>query len=411
MKEKKKRSAPKYWIEKNGSIYARLQYQDDTGKTRDKYKKITDKRTARSEVDKMRRELETHGTNTLQSDKITFDLLVDKYTETKLTKAVYVDGVKVSGKRSIKPVISSLNVLGKFFGKKRIRSINLNDIEKYKNHRLTEPVIIIKNKKVKLKESERSGRKKFKIEKVIEKRQRKISSVNRELETLRAMLNFAIENDWLIKNPFYKRKGIISKASENERDRVLTREEETRMLINCVDQRLHIKPILICALDTAMRRGEIFKMKWKDINLDTGEIFIPQTNTKTDAERTVGITSRLKEELLKLWNESPKEKDYLVFGITNSIKTAWKTLCDKSNVKNFRFHDCRHTATTRMISSGSEHTEVMKITGHTQLKTFLRYLNITPETSKRIASNLDQYLLRLNAIAENDTRGESTYLQ
>jgi len=45
-----------------------------------------------------------------------------------------------------------------------------------------------------------------------------------------------------------------------------------------------------------------------------------------------------------------------------------------------------------MIASGSPHTEVMKITGHTQLKTFLRYLNITPETAKSVASRLDVYL-------------------
>ncbi len=44
--QKKKRSAPKYWIEKNGKIYARLQYTDDTGVKREKYKSITDKRTA-----------------------------------------------------------------------------------------------------------------------------------------------------------------------------------------------------------------------------------------------------------------------------------------------------------------------------------------------------------------------------
>jgi integrase len=53
---------------------------------------------------------------------------------------------------------------------------------------------------------------------------------------------------------------------------------------------------------------------------------------------------------------------------------------------------CRHTATTRMIASGSPHTEVMKITGHTELKTFLHYLNITPETAKRCAACLDNYL-------------------
>jgi integrase len=339
---KKKRSAPRYWIVKNGKIYARLQYTDETGIKREKYKPITDKRTARSEVEKMRREFEKHGSETLQSDKMTFDELAEKYESTKLIKAVYVDGVKVSGRRSIKPAQVAVNSLLAYFGRKNIRAIKTSDLETYKSHRLKTPIEIEVNQKTQIID-EKTGKKKIKIEKVKRKSQRKASSVNRELETLRAMFNFAIENDWLIKNPFLKKKGIISKASETERDRTLSIEEENRLLSVCVDRRAHIKAIIICALDTAMRRGEMLQMRWRDVNLETNEIFIPQTNTKTDTERSVGITSRLHEELKNLWENSPKDKDNLVFGITTDIKRAWKTACDKADVKNFRLHDCRHT--------------------------------------------------------------------
>lgn len=133
-------------------------------------------------------------------------------------------------------------------------------------------------------------------------------------------------------------------------------------------------------------------MKWQDVDFVKNEIFIPQTNTKTEDSRTVGITPRFREELLILWEVSPKDRAGLVFGITFTIKTAWKTACRLANIEDFRFHDCRHTATTRMIASGSPHTEVMKITGHTQLKTFLRYLNITSETASNVASKLNDYL-------------------
>lgn len=133
-------------------------------------------------------------------------------------------------------------------------------------------------------------------------------------------------------------------------------------------------------------------MRWRDVNFESGEIYIPQTNTKTEDARVVGITPRLREELEKLWEVSPKDLNALVFGKIDSIKTGWKTACRLSNVKDFRFHDCRHTATTRMIASGSPHTEVMKITGHSQLKTFLRYLNITSETANNVASRLNDYL-------------------
>jgi integrase len=187
-------------------------------------------------------------------------------------------------------------------------------------------------------------------------------------------------------------KGVISKAAEVERDRVLSLEEERRLLAVCVGRRAHLKSLLVCALDTAMRRGEIFKMRWRDVDLAEGEINIPQTNTKTETARTVGITERLKKELRSMWEASSMDPQALVFGLTDTIKTAFKSACGEAELVDFRFHDCRHTATTRMIASGSSHTEVMKITGHTQLKTFLRYLNITPETTRRVAMNLDIYL-------------------
>ncbi len=221
---------------------------------------------------------------------------------------------------------------------------------------------------------------------------RKIASVNRELEVLRAMLNFALQNEWILKNPFTLTKSVISKAAEVECDRVLSFDEEARLLAVCIDKRAHLKSILICALDTAMRRGEIFKMKWRDVGFAKNEIYIPLTNTKTEDARTVGMTPRLAEALENLWAVSPKDKEQTVFGITDTIKTAWKTACRLAEIEDFRFHDCRHTATTRMIASGSPHTEVMKITGHSQIRTFLRYLNITSETANNVALRLNSYL-------------------
>jgi site-specific recombinase XerD len=184
--------------EKNGKIYARLQYTDDTGVKREKYKSITDKRTARNIVEKMRQELEDHGSETLQSDKMTFAELAEKYKTTKLIQAVYVDGVKVAGRRSIKPSLAAVNSLLAYFGNKNIRVIKTSDLENYKSHRLKTPIEIEINHKTKFID-EKTGNAKTKINKVKRTSQRKASSVNRELETLRAMFNFAIENDWLIK--------------------------------------------------------------------------------------------------------------------------------------------------------------------------------------------------------------------
>lgn len=179
-----------------------------------------------------------------------------------------------------------------------------------------------------------------------------------------------------------------------QRDLVLSFDEEQRLLDVCVGRKAHLKPLLICALDSAMRRGEIFKMRWQDVDFAKRAIYIPQTNTKTEVARAVGITTRLRDELEKLWEDSSKDLAATVFGIISTVKNSFKSACEEASIVDFRFHDCRHTATTRMIASGTPHTEVMKITGHSQLKTFLRYLNITPETTNKVASNLDSYLTK-----------------
>lgn len=376
---------------KKGSLYARLQYTDEYGKTRDKYRKIGKKIEARAAVEQMRAEMLTHGSDALQSDRITFDELADKYSEVRLAPAVYFNGVRVSGRRECSSLKSAVKALRAHFGKKPIRLIKASDIEDFKNTRLTTPVVKSINEFQPVYNPKTKRTKTIKV-KVEQHHPRSIATVNRELQQFKAMLNFAIQNDWLILNPFAKCKGIISTALETKRDRVLSYEEEERLLKACTGRRAHLRPIVICALDTGMRRGEIFQMKWKDVDLVGGQIYIPQTNTKTQTARTVGITPRLKQELRQLYERSMGFPEWIVFGITKDVKNAWKSALEEAGIENFRFHDCRHTATTRMIASGCHHTEVMKITGHSQMVTFLRYLNITPETAQRVADRLGNYL-------------------
>lgn len=388
---KRKRAANRYWIEIKGRLYARLQYKSDDGKIRVKYRPISDKRAAKAVVDEMRQVLKTHGEDFFKADKLTFAHLADKYEEVELVEPIYQKGVKIRGRKSARSIRVALKPLREHFGTRRVSAIRAGDLKVYKDLRLDTPV------KTEIKEpvlttNPKTGRQKRVITRSIRVRPRSIASVNRELSILRAILNFAVANDWLLVNPFTKAKGIISLSAEVPRDRVLSFSEEKRLLSVCTEERAHLRPILICALDTAMRQGEIFKMRWSEVDFETSEIYIPQTNTKTEQTRRAAMTPRLRGELDALWRRTPQDLDSRVFGITNNVKRSWATACREAGIENFRFHDCRHTATTRMIASGSPHTEVMKITGHSQIKTFLRYLNVTVETTNRVASRLDQYV-------------------
>ncbi|MBK8304719.1 MAG: tyrosine-type recombinase/integrase [Chloracidobacterium sp.] len=119
-----------------------------------------------------------------------------------------------------------------------------------------------------------------------------------------------------------------------------------------------------------------------DVEFVNGIIKVRAENTKIETERIVGLTPRLHNELERLRSLSPNDLNDSVFGV-RSIKNSFKTACRNANIVGFRFRDCRHTATTRMVNSGMPQAEAMKVTGHTQLKTFLRYVNLTSESVRK----------------------------
>jgi integrase len=372
-----------------GKLYARIQYIDETtGKRREKLRSAENRTKARELINKMRLELEQGGQATLESDKLNFKQIAERYEKIYLVAAVFQNGEKIEGRKSVLPLKSALRSLISYFGRKPIRNIRLTDVKAYKTQRLNEDVVIERNIK---KPNPVEARKKFIYEKVKEIRPRKISSVNRELELLRQIFNFAKTEKLISSNPVSEGK-VISNSVEAERDRVLTTLEEIALLTACENEhRQHIKPIIITALDTAAPRGELLKLQWKDVDLTKGIITIQATNSKTEKTRSFGMTARVKNELNRLWEQSPKIENGLVFGIKTDFKNAWQSALIEAEINDLRFHDLRHTAVTRFVRAGVPTPKIMKITGHQQLKTFQRYVNLTNDSVIESASLLDNF--------------------
>jgi integrase len=182
----------------------------------------------------------------------------------------------------------------------------------------------------------------------------------------------------------------VSAADEKKRERILTREEEKRLLEFCVGRRAHLRPVIICALDTGMRYGEIAKLTWADVDFFNKVIRVQALNTKTLTSRQVPITKRLEKELLGIWKngQAPTDK---VFGIGNTIKTPFGNAREAAGLPDLHFHDLRHTAATRMIKQRVPLQEVGRILGHTQANTTYRYVNANADTAKRAALALDAF--------------------
>src|SRR5207244_376288 len=165
---------------------------------------------------------------------------------------------------------------------------------------------------------------------------------------------------------------------ERERERILTKEEEARLLAACgCDREKRLRPLVIAALDTGCRCGELIKLAWSDVDLERGIITIQAFNSKTMRERIVGITPRLRATLMEICPRRPKPED-AVFGLTQhawfSKKHAWTTARRIAGLEDVRFHDLRHTAASRLARKMSL-SHVGKLLGHREPRTTWRYAN------------------------------------
>jgi integrase len=89
--------------------------------------------------------------------------------------------------------------------------------------------------------------------------------MNRELSNLRQIFNIVIRQGWLTRNPVNMGEPLIDRSAERRRTKVLSLEEEKRLLEACTGKRKHIRPLIICRLDTGARRGETLELKFSDL--------------------------------------------------------------------------------------------------------------------------------------------------
>lgn len=208
----------------------------------------------------------------------------------------------------------------------------------------------------------------------------KPATVNRELSTLRQIYNLAKRwNKYYGENPI-SISGLL--PEDNMKERILTLEEEVKLLSSSHE---YIKPIIITALQTAMRKSEILTLKWSDVDINNRVITIDQTNTKNKKKRRIPINSTLRtllnEQKLKSGGSEYVflSQDGTPYKEHNCINNAFRTARKKAGLTDLRFHDLRHTAATRMIEAGAPIVAVSKILGHSDLKMTMRYAH--PENS------------------------------
>lgn len=362
-----------YVFEQGGKWYARITLTDSTGKRRNVKRTANSKPAAKELLKQLSLQLDTEGVEVIESLQMTFNDLADYYRNNYAIPAKIIENQRIEGMRDFRRIVGFVQRFCVFFGNRKLREITYNDISKYRNHRLQ-------------------------IETQY-KRQRSITTVNRELSCLRRMFNVALQRGWIVRNPFNCGDALILTACEKRRERILTLAEETALLAACDDpKRLHLKSLLIALLDTGSRKSEMLKLKWCDVDLHGRTIIIRAQNTKTLKERTIAITERLLSELWRLWDTSNGVNDSLVFGIESNVRKSFATACRIAGIvhgglEGLTLHCLRHTAATRLVKGQLPIQMVGRLLGHSQINTTYRYLTADNDTARQAANILESYQL------------------
>jgi len=285
----------------------------------------------------------------LEEKKILFEDFIETYKEySKANKA----------RNSYERDLTSLNSLKPVFGSLFLFEITPQAVEEYKAKRLQEGVTP--------------------------------ATINREVSCLKHIFNKAIEWGVVSKNPV---KGVRLLKEPPGRIRYLEVDEVERLLtaIDSIPKGAgrYLKPIVIIALNTGLRKQEILKLKWKNINFNERKITVERT--KTNDIRTIPMNETIYQELRKMPRHIESEyvfcnKQGVPYG---NVRKSFESALEAAKIKDFRFHDLRHTFASHLVMNGSDIRTVQQLMGHKEIKMTMRYSHLSKAHLQDAVGKLD----------------------
>jgi integrase len=183
------------------------------------------------------------------------------------------------------------------------------------------------------------------------------ATVNRDLAVLRHLLYWAVDESLLLANPLAR----LPMARERRARRPVMAVEEEQAVLAVAPE--HLKRIVIAALDTGMRRGELLNQLWEHMDFSRRVLFVTRSKTPEGEAREIPLSTRLFD---LLWET--RENEGLIFTYRGSqvrfLKTAWRTALKRAALRHFRFHDLRHTFNTRLMEAGVMQEVRKALMGH-----------------------------------------------
>jgi integrase len=171
------------------------------------------------------------------------------------------------------------------------------------------------------------------------------TTVNRDVEVIRHLLFWAVDEGIIAANPIAR---IRTARERGKRRPVLTVADELKLLATCSK---HLKPIVMAALDTGMRRGELLNQDWRDIDFDRKVLSVTHSKTAEGEHRLIPLTTRLYALL-----DGMRQTSGVIFTYEKQpihrLKTGWAGALRRAGIPYLRFHDLRHTFNSRLADLG-----------------------------------------------------------
>ena len=250
------------------------------------------------------------------------------------------------------------------------------------------------------------------------------TTVNRDVATLKAVLSKAVAWDWLEISPLIKlkplktdnmimvrylstdeEKKLLKTLNERDKNSIIRRESGNLWRSNRGYDLLpslsehaffdYMTPMVLIAMHTGLRQGELFSLRWDHVNLDKAMITVAGDNAKSGKTRHIPLNSEALYAL-RTWNKQYSNYE-LVFPNKegkqiDNVRKSWASILKKSNIINFRWHDLRHHFASKLVMAGVDLNTVRELLGHSDLSVTLRYAHLAPEHKAEAVAKLVNYI-------------------
>jgi integrase len=250
------------------------------------------------------------------------------------------------------------------------------------------------------------------------------ATLNRYLTALKASLSWGVKSGIVKENPIARLERLketdsdtrIRYLSDEERDRLMKaldareariREARKRHIAWAIERKYeqmpeiddkyadYLKPMVLLALYTGLRRQNLFLLRWEDVDSQTKTLTLRPDSTKPGKLLALPMNS-VAFDVLSAWRESfpNAANNELVFPSPRSgkmfdnVKKAWEALLKDAAIENFHWHDMRHDFASQLVMAGVDLNTVRELMGHASMTMTLRYAHLAPQNKLRASEVL-----------------------